>query len=304
MKTLERPNHSLDAAAVVRRSRRLRFLVKPEVVSALAGAYLGSRPGTGLAFSELRPYEPGDDVRHLDWNVTARQGRPYVRRYVEERALELRLVLDVSASMRFGPPGRGKADRAAQAAALLASAAIQNQDVSGLMLVTDRVEFELPPAGGSRHLALLLRALVTAPSSSRSTNLATGADRLGGTGRRGLVVLISDFQNPGPAATWRKTCRRRRLVALRVIDPRERVLPEVGRLAIEDPETGRVTTIDTSRPEVRAAYTAAAAKRDGEFQLWCREARAESLELDTAADPIRPLLRYFRAKSRRRARFT
>src|SRR6187431_2721954 len=126
---------TLDAASIVRRARRLRFHARPEAVSALSGAYLGSRPGTGLTFAELRAYEPGDDVRHLDWNVTARQGRPYVRRFIEERLLTLWLIVDVSASMRFGPPGRTKADRAAQAAALLAAAAIGSGDRAGLILV-------------------------------------------------------------------------------------------------------------------------------------------------------------------------
>src|SRR5215210_6450107 len=118
------PGGELDAATIVRRARRLRFRARPESVSALAGAYLGARPGTGLTFAELRAYEPGDDVRHLDWNVTARQGRPYVRRFIEERSLTLWLILDVSASMRHGPEGQTKADRASQAAALLATAAV------------------------------------------------------------------------------------------------------------------------------------------------------------------------------------
>src|SRR3982074_2411638 len=115
----------IDAAAIVRQARRLRFRVRPGGISALAGAYLGARPGTGLTFAELRAYEPGDEVRHIDWNVTARQGKPYVRRFVEERALTLWLIVDVSASLRFGPEGRTKADRAAQAAAPLATAALQ-----------------------------------------------------------------------------------------------------------------------------------------------------------------------------------
>src|SRR4051812_18500327 len=132
----------IDAAAIVRQARRLRFRVRPEAVALLAGAYHGARPGLGLTFAELRAYEPGDDVRHLDWNVTARQGKPYVRRFVEERALTLRLLLDVSASLRFGPEGRTKADRAAQAAALLATAAVKNGDRVGLALVSDRLEAE------------------------------------------------------------------------------------------------------------------------------------------------------------------
>src|SRR6478609_4355252 len=148
---------TVDAAQIVRRARRLRFRVRADAVSQLAGAYHGARPGIGLTFAELRAYEPGDDVRHLDWNGTARQGRPFVRRFVEERALTLWLVVDVSASLRFGPEGRTKADRAAQAAALLAAAAIRDGDRAGLILVSDRLEAELVPGAGPRHLARLLR---------------------------------------------------------------------------------------------------------------------------------------------------
>src|SRR4051795_8690229 len=184
--TPPRPKAVPDAAAIVRRARRLRFRVGPDAVAMLAGAYHGARPGVGLMFSELRAYEPGDDVRHLDWNVTARQGKPYVRRFVEERALTLWLIVDVSASLRFGPEGRSKADRAAQAAALLATAAIQNGDRVALALVSDRVEAELSPAGGLRHLARLLRALVATPSTSRGTAMTVGLARLRRTTRRSL----------------------------------------------------------------------------------------------------------------------
>src|SRR5271166_4611653 len=176
-KSKQLSNPPIDAAQIVRRARRLRFRVRPEAVTQLAGAYHGARPGVGLTFAELRAYEPGDDVRHIDWNVTARQGKPYVRRFIEERSLTVWLIVDISASLRFGPDGRSKADRAAQAAALLATAAIQNGDRVGLALVSDRVEAELPPGGGPRHLARLLRALVATPAISRGTALTAGLGR-------------------------------------------------------------------------------------------------------------------------------
>src|SRR3954462_2424295 len=179
---------TVDAAQIVRRARRLRFRVKPDAVSLLAGAYHGARPGIGLTFAELRAYEPGDDVRPLDWNVTARQGRPYVRRFIEERALTLWLIVDVSASLPFDPEGRTKADRASQAAALLAPAAIQNGDRVALAVVSDPVEAELPPGGGTRHLARVVRALVATPASSRRTALTAGLERLRRSSRRALIV--------------------------------------------------------------------------------------------------------------------
>lgn len=288
----------VDAAAIVRRARRLRFRVRPDAVSALAGAYLGSRPGTGLTFAELRAYEPGDDVRHLDWNVTARQGRPYVRRFVEERSLTLRLVVDVSASLRFGPDGRTKSDRAAQAAALLASAAVANGDRAGVLLVSDRIEAELAPAGGTRHLARLLRMLVTTPASSRKTDLAVAISRRARS-RRALWVLLSDFIDAGPAQVWRAISRRNDLVAIRVVEPREEALPAAGLLALEDAETGMRRYIDSSSAKVRETYAHAARERRVAFVAWCGEAGATSYEMSTAEDPIGPLLRLFHGRAAR-----
>jgi uncharacterized protein (DUF58 family) len=290
----------LDAAAIVRQARRLQFRVKPEAVAELAGAYLGARPGTGLTFAELRAYEPGDDVRHLDWNVTARQGKPYVRRFVEERALVLWLVVDVSASLRFGPEGRSKADRAAQAAALLAAAAIRNGDRAGLAMVTDRIEAELPPDGGPRHLARLLRLLVATPATSRQTDLSIGLRRLRRSARRALIIVLSDFLTPEPAGLWRRAARRHEVVAIRLVDPREEVLPSAGLIDLEDAETGQRLTVDSSSARVRAAYAGAAKLRARAYRSWCAEAGLTSFEMSTADDPLGPLLRFFRGRAARR----
>lgn len=289
----------LDAAAIVRRARRLRFRVRPEGVSALAGAYLGARPGTGLTFAELKAYEPGDDVRHLDWNVTARHDRPYVRRYVEERSLTLHLVVDVSASLRFGPEGRTKADRAAQGAALLAAAAIQNGDRAALTLVSDQVEAEVRPGGGPRHLARLLRVLVATPASSRRTDLAAGLGRIARSGRRSLVVVLSDFLDPGPVAPWRALSRRHDLVAIRLVEPREEALPDAGLVDLEDPETGRRRAVDAASRRVREHYAEQARGRQAAFLRYCAEADARGVEASTAEDPLAPLLRHFRGRARR-----
>lgn len=289
-----------DAAAIVRRARRLRFRVRPDAVTALVGAYRSARPGTGLTFAELKAYEPGDDVRHLDWNVTARQGRPYVRRFVEERLLTLWLVVDVSASLRFGPPGRSKADRAAQAAALLAAAAIHGGDRAGLVLVSDQIEREIPPGGGPRHLSRLLRALVATPSLSRKTDLAAAVPHLRRKGRRGLVVLLSDFLDPGPASAWRSVGRRHDVIAIRVIDPREEALPTAGLVALEDSEQSGRMTIDAGSPTVRRAHVQAARDRQAAFRAWCGAVGAVGHDLRTTDDPVGPLLRIFRGRARRR----
>lgn len=289
-----------DAAAIVRRARRLRFRVRPGAMAALSGAYLGARPGTGLTFAELKPYEPGDDVRHLDWNVTARQGRPYVRRFVEERALTLWLVVDVSASQRFGPPGATKADRSMQAAALLAAAAIQNGDRAGLLLVSDRIEAELSPSSGVRHLARLTRMLVATSSGSRGTDLAVAIPRLGRSARRALVVLIGDQLEPEPIGPWRAVARRNDLVAIRPVAPREQSLPDAGLIAIADAESGARRVVDTGSKAVRVAYARAARERAQAFRNWSAAVGADGLDLPTAEDPIGVLIRFFNGRAGRR----
>lgn len=291
---------ALDASVIVRRARRLRFRARPESVSALSGAYLGARPGVGLTFAELRAYEPGDDVRHLDWNVTARQGRPYVRRFVEERSLALWLLVDVSASLRFGPEGRAKADRAAQAAALLAAAAVQNGDRAGVLLVSDRIELEVRPEGGPRHLARIVRGLVATPAVSRKTDLGAALRRLGRSNRRAMVVVLSDFLEPGAASSWRAISRRNEVVALRLVEPREEALPRAGLIAVEEAETGARRVIDSSSGRVRDAYARAASARRAAFRSWCGEAGIVGHDVSTADDPITPLLRLFRGRARKR----
>jgi uncharacterized protein (DUF58 family) len=269
----------LDAAAIVRRARRLRFRVRPGAVSQLAGAYHGARPGIGLTFAELRAYEPGDDVRHIDWNVTARQGRPFVRRFVEERALSLWLVVDVSASMRFGPERTTKADRAAQAAALLATAAIQNGDRAGLVLVSDRIELELAPAGGVRHLSLA---------------------RVRRTARRAMLVVISDFITEEPVGSWRRAARRHDTIALRIVDSREEKIPVAGLLAVEDAEHGRSFMVDSGSAKVRRRYERAALDRSQSFLRWCANSGIQAFTMATDVDPIIPLIELFSKRATRR----
>jgi uncharacterized protein (DUF58 family) len=274
--------------------------VRPGAVSQLAGAYHGARPGIGLTFAELRAYEPGDDVRHLDWNVTARQGRPFVRRFVEERSLCLWLVVDVSASMRFGAERATKADRAAQAAALLATAAIQNGDRVGLVLVSDRIELELSPAGGVRHLSQLVRALVATPTTSPKSRLGVAMARVRRTSRRAMIVVVSDFLTEEPAGSWRRAARRHDTIAIRVVDPREEELPPAGLIALEDAERGVAHMTDSSSARVRRSYKQAAAKRAQAFLRWCGNSGVEPFTMATDSDPILPLIELFARRAARR----
>jgi uncharacterized protein (DUF58 family) len=289
----------VDAAQIVRQARRLRFRVRPEAVSQLAGAYHGARPGIGLTFAELRAYEPGDDVRQIDWNVTARQGKPFIRRFVEERSLLLWLVLDVSASMQFGLEGRTKADRAAQASALLATAAIQNGDRVGLLMVSDQIELELTPAGGFRHLAQIVRALVATPTTSHKTELGVGLARVRQSARRALIVVLSDFGSDEPIGPWRRVARKHDTIALRIVDPLEEKLPAAGLLALDDAESGKTLIVDASSRKQRSSYARVAQERKQAFDGWCASAGVDGLTLPTEVEPILSLIELF---SRRRAR--
>jgi uncharacterized protein (DUF58 family) len=290
----------VDAAQIVRRARRLRFRVRPEAVTQLVGAYHGARPGIGLTFAELRAYEPGDDVRHLDWNVTARQGKPFVRRYVEERSLTLWLVIDVSASMRFGIDGRTKADRAAQAAALLATAAVHHGDRVGLLMVSDRLEVELVPAGGIRHLSQIVRALVATPTTSLKTQLGVGLSRVRRSARRAMIVVLSDFNSDEPIGIWRRAARRHDTIALRIVNPLEERLPNAGLLFLEDAENAKPKVINSSSRRQRAWYSRAADEQKQAFHRWCASSGVDGFTMSTEVEPILPLIELFARRAARR----
>ena len=252
-----------------------------------------------MTFAELRAYEPGDDVRHLDWNVTARQGRPFVRRFVEERALSLWLVVDVSASMRFGPERTTKADRAAQAAALLATAAIQNGDRAGLVLVSDRIELELAPAGGVRHLSQLVRG-----TGGDTDHLAQDqVERRAGTSATdraaAMIVVISDFMTEEPVGTWRRAARRHDTIALRIVDPREDKLPDAGLLARGRRGRSSAWSIGLG-PGPETIRAAAARARRNHSQRWCANSGIQAFTMTTDVDPIVPLIELFSKRATRR----
>jgi uncharacterized protein (DUF58 family) len=210
------------------------------------------------------------------------------------------LVVDVSASMRFGRERATKADRAAQAAALLATAAVQNGDRVGLILVSDRVELELPPAGGVRHLSQLVRALVATPTASPKTKLSAGLARVRRSARRSMLVVISDFISEEPAGSWRRGATRHDTIALRVVDPREDQVPDAGIISLLEAETGRTRLLDTASARVRKQHARAGAARGQALQRWCANAGVHPFTMSTDVDPIIPLIELFSRRAIRR----
>jgi uncharacterized protein (DUF58 family) len=282
----------------LRRIRRIQIRTRVILESGIGGAYHAVFKGRGMEFAEVREYTPGDEVRTIDWNVTARMGTPYVKKFVEERDLTLLLLVDVSGSQEFGSRYLRKRDYAAELAAVLAFSAVANQDRVGAVIFSDRVEGYIPPRRGRDHALRIVRDLLAREPVGRGTDLALAlrfAQRV--LRRRGIVAVVSDFQAEGWERALGVLRRRHDVVALHLSDPRESSLPQAGLVAFSDPETGERFVADTSRPEVRRALRApgfAAA------QAVFRKTRVDALPLDTGESYERPLSAFFKARERRR----
>src|SRR5579884_3416216 len=247
---------------VLRQIRRLQLKARRAVEDLLGGEYHSVFKGTGIAFEDVREYQPGDDIRTIDWNVSARMGHPFVKRFVEERELTVVLVVDCSASQQFGTRLQQKREVAAELAAVIAFSAISNNDKVGLLQLTDRVEKFVPPRKGIRHVLRLIRDILFFQPERRGTCLREALDYLNRVlHRRTIVFLLSDFLDREYEKSLKRTGRRHDLVAVRISDPREEDLPPLGLLELEDAETGERVLLDTGSRAVRTAYAEAARRR-------------------------------------------
>lgn len=283
------------------RIRRIEIRARRLVANIFLGEYHSVFRGRGIEFSEVRQYEPGDDVRLIDWNVTARMGAPYIKKYIEERELTVMLAVDVSASSAFTSAGITKRELAAEVAATLAFAAIANGDRVGLLAFSDRVEQYVRPAKSRRHVLRIIRELLYLQPQGRSTDIGDALAYLARvTRRRAIVFVLSDFFDTGYEPALRAAALRHEIVALTLADPRERDLPDVGLLEVEDAETGERALLDTSSGRVRSAW----ARRGAELRDRRRKTLAalgvEEVALSTGASYVEPLLRAFRARETRR----
>ena len=266
-----------------------------------AGEYLSAFRGRGIEFEEVREYQPGDDVRTIDWNVTARLDRPYVKRFVEERELTIMILLDRSPSMQFGTRRATKLQTAVEAASLLAFAALRSNDKVGLITYADRVETFLPAAKGKRHVMRLVHQALSAPCGSGGAGMEATLLQLGTVLKgRALLFVISDFHDPIPLLPLAQAALRHDVVAVAVSDPAEMELPEVGLINLVDPETGSECLVDSASSAVRDRYRRLAAGRHGDVRQQLAAAGAEILNLNTSIAPLHPLIRFFRNRSRQR----
>ncbi len=257
--------------------------------------------GRGMDFVDVREYCPGDDVRRIDWNVSARLRKTYIKRLVEERELTVLLIVDLSASGHFGTSGITKRELAAELAGTLAMSAIRNNDRVGLILFTGEVEHYLPPRKTRQHVQRLLRDLLTHTPRSEGTNLSHALDFAGRvTHRPALIFLLTDLHDEGYEAALKSANQRHDLLVLQLTDPREQALPDVGLALVQDAETGDVLEVDTGDPAVRAAYEQAAAQRQEAAQEFFRRSRIGHLELRTDKPWNNSLRTFLTLQARRR----
>ncbi len=287
---------------ILRKVRQIEIRARGTVDSVLSGAYSSSFRGRGMEFAEVREYVPGDEVRAIDWNVTARQGHPFVKTYTEERELTVLLVVDASGSGEFGSRREMKGELMATLSALLAFSAVRNNDRVGLLIFTSEVERFIPPRKGRKHVLRVIRELLYHKPRRRGTNLAdaiTRADKL--LRRRAVVFVVSDFDAPDFERPLRMLRRRHDAVAIRVRDRRERELPDAGFIELEDAETGEPVLLDTGSRALREAYAARARAGDARLREILRRTGTDAVEITPEPDyddTVRPLIRYFRKRTK------
>jgi len=284
---------------VFRNIKKIEIRTRRIVNSLFSGEYHSVFKGQGMEFDEVREYQFGDDVRQIDWNVTARMGAPYIKKFCEERELTVMLVVDASASGEFGTYEQMKGEIAVEICALLAFSAIKNNDRVGLLIFTDRIEKFVPPKKGRSHVLRVIRELLYFKPEGRGTDIATALDYMNKViRRRSVVFVISDFLAEGWERPLQVANQKHDTVAIALSDPREKALPDVGIIELEDAETGEILLLDTASPELRAEFgkqaRQAALRREKIFKL--RD--VDFVEIGTGESYVDPLVRFFRRRAK------
>ncbi len=293
---------------ILKKVRQIEVRTRHLVDDTLAGSYHSVFKGRGMNFDEVREYVPGDAIRTIDWNVTARTGVPHVKKFTEERELTILLVIDVSNSGQFGSGEESKREMMAELGSVLAFSAVRNNDKVGLILFSDFVELYIPPKKGRSHILRVIREILFFRPRSHGTDIGEALDFVNRVSKRKCVTfLVSDFCLPGDFAETlgvlqpklRITGRRHDLIAVSVIDPRERELPDVGWLTLEDAENGEQILLNTGDPWTRKAYSNLADDQHNQLQQTMRKSSIDLLELSTDSSYMAPLIEFFRNRSRR-----
>ncbi len=289
------------AREILKKVRQIEIRTKQLVTDSLTGQYHSVFKGRGMNFEEVREYSPGDEVRFIDWNVTARTGRTFIKKFTEERELTILLMVDVSASGNFGSTTQSKRELAAELASVLAFSAIRNSDKVGLILFSDCIEEYIPPKKGRSHVLRVVREILFFKPKHQGTNIAQALDFANQViTRRAVAFLMSDFQAKDYQRALRLTHQHHDLIAVTVVDQRERELPSIGILTVEDAETGEQLELDTSNPKTRAMFVERSKNQLETIRKAMRTAGVDLLELNTGQAYMPALLQFFAMREGRR----
>lgn len=292
---------ALETQEIISKVRKLEIKTRRLSEQIFSGEYHSSFKGRGMAFSEVRQYQYGDDIRSIDWNVTARKREPFIKVFEEERELTLMLLVDVSGSAAFGSRVQQKRDLITEICATLAFSALSNNDQVGLLLFSDRIEKFIPPVKGRQNVLRIIRELVEHKQEGQQTNIALALDHINGIlKKRAIVFLLSDFLDDGYEKSLKVAAKKHDFTGLRITDPLDATLPNIGMVPAQDAETGQWHWLNTSSRYVRQKYWEKARERISNFQKYMRLSGAGMLEIDVRDNYVHKLMGYFKSRGGRR----
>jgi len=285
---------------LMQKIRAIQIKTSHMVTELMAGEYVSAFKGRGREFNAVREYTPGDDVRLIDWNVTARMDQPFIKEYIEERELNVMLVVDVSSSGKFGSNGKFKNEISAEVASILAVAAIRNNDKIGLIVFSNKIEHYIPPKKGKAHIWNIIRTILNYQPEGRLTDLNIPLEYLLKIQKRKCIAfLISDFQATNYETNVKLASQKHDLVAISISDPRERDLPKIGLINLRDSESGESLLIDTDNREMTELLTSYERKKRDKFKKLFRSIGVDTIEIDTDRSLVEPIIRYFKIREKR-----
>ena len=285
---------------LMQKIRAIQIKTSHMVTELMAGEYVSAFKGRGMEFNAVREYTPGDDVRLIDWNVTARMDQPFIKEYIEERELNVMLMVDVSSSGEFGSTGKFKNEISAEVASILAFAAIRNNDKIGLIVFSNKIEHYIPPKKGKAHVWNIIRTILNYQPEGRLTDLNIPLEYLLKIQKRKCIAfLISDFQATNYETNLKLARQKHDLVAISISDPRERNLPKIGLINLRDSESGETLLIDTDNREMTKLLTSYEREKRGKFKKLFRSIGVDTIEIDTDGSLVEPIIRYFKIREKR-----
>ena len=287
-------------AELLQRIKAIQVKTNYMVNDIMAGEYVSAFKGRGMEFSEVREYQPGDDVRLIDWNVTARMNQPFIKEFIEERELTLMLLVDVSSSGKFGSGAKMKNEIAAEVASILAFAAIKNNDKIGLIIFSDKIEHHIPPKKGKAHIWNIIRTILSFKPEGKGTNLALPLEYLLKIQKKkATTFLISDFQDENYESQLKLARQRFDLIAINIIDPHEESLPDVGRVYLQDSESGKTLLVDTGDVEILKEHRKLCAQKRQKRKTFFSSIGIDSIEIFTDKSLTDPIIKYFKFREKK-----